>query len=140
MPNRRAARTQRFAALGAAAMLAIAACSPAAPTASPGPTLPPPASATAAPPATEVYAAIRRAVEQIRGLQPSTDVDPVTIDEAQLRSNLATEFDKENTAASLAFSEDVLIALGLLPGGSSIRALTLDFQGGQVAGYYSPDA
>ena len=37
-------------------------------------------------------------------------------------------------------SEDLLIALGLLPGGRlAPRRMTLDFQAGQVAGYYSPD-
>ena len=36
-------------------------------------------------------------------------------------------------------SEDLLSTLGLLPEGSSLRQATLDFQAGQVAGYYSPD-
>src|SRR6185295_7511963 len=67
------------------------------------------------------------------------DVDPVTLDEAQLLKNLTAEFDAENSAKDLAFSQDTLIALGLLPSGSSLRDLTLDFQGSQVAGYYSPD-
>jgi hypothetical protein len=86
-----------------------------------------------------VYAEIRAAVEQIRGLKPTAAVDPVTIDEAQLRSNLVSEFDTSYKPADLKNAEDELIALGFLPAGSSLRALTLAFQGGQVAGYYSPE-
>ena len=63
----------------------------------------------------------------------------MTIDEAQLRANLTAEFDAENTASDLKFSEQSLVALGLLPAGSSLRDLILDFQGSSVAGYYSPD-
>ena len=90
-------------------------------------------------PAPAVYAEIRAAVGAIRGLQASADVEPVTIDETQLRTNLAAEFDKEYPAAKLKASEDLLIRLGLLPVGASLRAIMLDFQAGQVAGYYSPD-
>ena len=55
-----------------------------------------------------MYGAIRGQVEAIRGLEPTADVDPVTIDADQLRTNLAAEFDKANTAASLQFSQDEL--------------------------------
>src|SRR6266496_1449597 len=113
-----------------------------------GPTVTPPApsapAATVLPsgsprPPAEVYAEIRAAVEAIRGLQPTADVDPVTIDEAQLRTNLEEAFDKQNSAEDLIFTEGTLIALGLLPAASSLRQLTLDMQAGQVAGYYSTD-
>jgi hypothetical protein len=90
-------------------------------------------------PAAEVFADIRAAVEQIRGLQPTSDVAPVTIDETQLRKNLETEFDATYTAQQLKDTEDLLHALGLIPVGSSLRTLTLDLEGGQVAGYYSPE-
>jgi hypothetical protein len=119
---------------------ALAGCGPAAPT-EPPPTIPEPVptlSATSRPPA-EAYAQIRAEVVAIRGLQPTADVDPVTIDEAQLRANLEAEFDATYAAAALKDTEDLLITLGLLPPGSSLRAITLDFQGGQVAGYYSPE-
>ena len=96
-------------------------------------------SATIAPPTAAVYAAIRSAVEAIRGLQPTAAVDPVTIDEAQLVANFTAEFDRTRTAQQVKDAEDLLIALGLLPKGSSLRALTLDFQAGQVAGYYDPE-
>ncbi|HYK94669.1 MAG TPA: hypothetical protein VE011_02225 [Candidatus Dormibacteraeota bacterium] len=134
-------------ALAVALAFVVAACSattPTAPAATLGPT---PPSATAAPPtptpipksAAEQYAAIRAQVEQIRGLQPTGDVAPVTIDETQLRANLGAEFDASNTAADIRNAEDELITLGLLPRGSSLKALTLDLEAGQVAGYYSPE-
>jgi hypothetical protein len=91
------------------------------------------------PGAAAIYADIRAGVIAIRGLQPAKSVDPVTIDETQLRANLAAEFDKENPPAELRASEDTLIALGLLPAGASMKAIMLDFQGSQVAGYYSPE-
>lgn len=121
--------------------LALAACQTATPTSAP---TAPAATATATadgtprPPA-EVYAEIRAAVETIRGLKPTAAVDPVTIDEAQLRKNLETEFDATQSPAQLKVAEDELITLGLLPKGASLRALTLDFESGQVAGYYSPE-
>ena len=120
-----------------------AGCTPA-PTATTTPTsttAPPPSASPVATQvsAAEIYAGIRSQVEAIRGLQPTKDVDPVTIDAAQLRTNLETEFDKENAVDALRFSEDTLITLGLLPPDSSVRKLTLDFEAGQVAGYYSPD-
>jgi len=146
MPTRRTTPPRLAAALGA--VLLLAACSPPVPTA--GPTASAPATPAASPApgsptpgstqaSAQVYGGIRQAVEAIRGLQPTADVDPVTIDEQQLRTNLQTEFDKENPADELRFSEDALGLLGLLPSGSSLRDLTLDFQAGQVAGYYSPD-
>lgn len=85
-----------------------------------------------------VYAAIRTQVESIRGLQPKNDVPPVVIDETQLRANLEADYDRTNTPAVLDASQRELIALGLLASGSSLRALVLDLDSGQVAGYYSP--
>ena len=41
--------------------------------------------------------------------------------------------------ADLRNAEDELITLGFLPKGASLRSLTLDLEGGQVAGYYSPE-
>jgi len=144
MPTSQAVLPRRLAAALAATLLLVA-CSPA-PTAAPTGTAPAqtqaPASATpgpSAPPAAEVYAAIRKDVETIRGLQPTKSVDPVAIDGAQLLTNLTAEFDTENKPADLHFSEEMLIALGLLPPASSLRDLTLDLQGNNVAGYYSPD-
>jgi hypothetical protein len=131
-------------AAGLAATLLVVACSPtptAAPTATSAATQTPssPTPGPSAPPAAEVYAAIRKDVEVIRGLQPTKSVDPVAIDEAQLLKNLTAEFDGENKPTDLQFSQETLIALGLLPPAASLRDLTLDLQGNNVAGYYSPD-
>ena len=139
------------AALAAAAVLVVAACNP-----TPSPTLvppsptpasvqseAPPASAPASPGPTQdaaaVYAQIRSQVETIRGLEPTADVEPVTIDETQLLENLEAELDAEQSPDELALSEDLLGTLGLIPEGTSLRQETLDLLGGQVAGYYSPD-
>ncbi len=130
--------------LALAAGLVLAGCgnvSPSgAPTAQPTGIASSPAGPSPTPrPAAEVYAEIRAAVEAIRGLQPTKAVEPVSLDEAQLRANLTADFDRENTPQELTLAEDLLITIGLLPPGSSIRTIMLDFQTGQVAGYYSPD-
>ena len=138
-------------ALVAAAALVIAACNPT-PSVVPSSPSPTPGSAASVAPPTNVpaspeasadtgavYSLIRDQVEVIRGLEPTEDVEPVTIDEDQLLENLELEIDAEQTPEQMALSEDLLGTLGLIPEGSSIRELTLDLLGGQVAGYYSPD-
>ena len=130
--------------------LAISACSPSTPSAAPSPTATAAASAPTATPAgpspeatqlsaDQQFAAIRTQVEQIRGLQPTGNVEPVTIDVAQLTTNLAAEFDADMTRTDLRNANDELGTLGLIPKGSSLRDLTLALESGQVAGYYSPD-
>lgn len=127
-------RATRLPILALVVAAALVACDTTRPTASPT------AGSTSSPrPAAEVYAEIRAAAETIRGLAPTAAVEPVLIDPDQLGANLEAEFDAENTLEELRDAEDALIALGLLPPGSSLRALTLDFQTAQVAGYYSPD-
>src|SRR5262245_1938887 len=127
-------------------LVVVAACTTVAPTqtptavSTPGPTGPAPTGASASGrPGADVYAQIRGDVEGIRGLSPTAAVEPITIDEAQLRKNLEAEFDTQNGASAVADSEDLLQTLGLLPQGSSLRQIMLDFQSGQVAGYYSPE-
>ena len=134
-----------------AASIALAACTPG-PTGSPAPTpgLPTfvpsvaPSAGPSVPPAqsgapSAVYEQIRLQVEAIRGLEPTADVDPVTIDELQLVQNLEGEIDSDLTPEVLQQSNDLLHALDLIPQDSSLRDLTLDLLAGQVAGYYSPD-
>ncbi|HXI46034.1 MAG TPA: hypothetical protein VNH13_07010 [Candidatus Acidoferrales bacterium] len=121
-------------------LAALVACSP-----GPSPAGPTPSpSAGAASPAASVdaaavYAAIAAQVEAIRGLEPKGDVAPVLLDETQLRANLTADFDTDNPTAQITASEQVLVTLGLLPVGTSLRQAYLDLQAGQVAGYYSPD-
>jgi hypothetical protein len=86
-----------------------------------------------------VYAAIAAQVEQIRGLQPTADVAPVILDQAALTENLTAKFDKSNPPSAIKQSQEELVALGLLPAGTDLRATILAFQAGQVLGFYSPD-
>jgi hypothetical protein len=132
----------RFTTLLLACGLALSACTPGPASPTPPPVTlvaPSPTPAGTPRPAAVVYAEIRELAASIRGLEPTADVDPVVIDEAQLRDNLETEFDTANPPARLLANEQLLISLGLLPPGASLRALTLDLQAGQVAGYYSPE-
>lgn len=128
--------------------LIFAACSPTAPTSSPSPV----ASATATPGASEtapptsdpsadqaVYRDIEDQVIAIRDLQPTSRLVPTIIDGPTLVANLTAEFDRTNKPEDLAKDEALLIALGLLPAGGSLRDAYLDLQGSQVVGYYSPD-
>jgi hypothetical protein len=142
-------RSRRRSSLDLVAALVLAGCGPLTPSGSPAaPSAA--AQATAAPTTAavpspsprsdaEVYAGIRAQVIQIRGLTPTKPVDPVSLDETELRANLTADFDRENTPAELQLGQDELITLGLLPKGSSLRTVMLDFQSGQVAGYYSPE-
>jgi hypothetical protein len=138
--------SRRLPAIALAASVAVAACGTTAPSGSKTDSIPTVApTGTGAPSSTSpsqdslTFAAIQSDVEAIRGLEPKAEVDPVTIGVDQLEKNLELEFDAENPPAEVADAEAMLIALGLLPPGSSLRELTLDFQSGQVAGYYSPD-
>ena len=131
----------RAAAILAAIVLGGCSTDTSSPSATVGPN---PTAATAGPSATPadptaVYGLIATQVEAIRGLQPTSAVAPVLIDQATLTKNLTTDYDKTNPAAAVAISERELIALGLLPAGSSLRSLVLDLESGQVAGYYSPE-
>src|SRR5262245_26889870 len=148
---RRIHRPRTIVASAALAAL-VAACGPA-PAATPAapptasltaPTAGPSASAAAAPSlspadAAAIYAAVAAQVEAIRHLQPTADVAPVVIDAATLTANLTADFDQSNPKAAVETSQRELIALGLLPAGTSLRQAVLDLQSGQVAGYYSPE-
>src|SRR4051812_18535901 len=112
-------------ALGLATAVAVSGCGTVAPSSSPAsassaPQSTAPASTAAGPTASprsaaDVYAAIREQVIQIRGLTPTKPVDPVSLDETELRANLTADFDRENTPAELQLGQDELITLGLLP-------------------------
>ncbi|MEO8461795.1 MAG: hypothetical protein ABI555_01165 [Chloroflexota bacterium] len=134
-----------------ALLLAIAivagACSPA-PTISPGSDTPSPAAslatpapgATLAPDAAATYRAIADQVAVIRHLDSSDRVEPVVIDEATLRTNLAAQFEKDNPPEEIAKSERILMLLGLLTPETSLKRVYLDLQGSQVIGYYDQTA
>lgn len=120
-----------------ATLLAAAGCGPA-PSPSPSASASPPATADPSPASPlEVYAAIAAQIAAIRGLEPTSDITPVVIDEATLRANLETAFDEDNPPKVLAASERLLRALGLLDPGTSLRDAIVDLNASQVIGYYS---
>src|SRR5258706_501873 len=134
----------RLTALAAAVLLAACSTAPSTPPHSNIGSVPPEPTATGSPSATPadptaVYALVATQVEAIRGLQPTAAVAPVLIDQATLTKNLTADFDRTNPPAAVTINEHELIGLGLLPAGASLRALVLDLQSGQVAGYYSPE-
>ena len=86
-----------------------------------------------------IYAAIERQVEAIRELKPTATVDPVLLDPAALQKTLADATAEDATADQLPARGRLLIALGLLPAGADLAALTTAFQNGQIAGFYLPE-
>ena len=86
-----------------------------------------------------VYDAVEQQVIAIRGLKPTRPVPRQFIDEAELRTLITEEFDKETPPAYLAAQERFYKALGLIPATSSLRNLELDLLSGGVAGFYRND-
>jgi hypothetical protein len=132
--------------LALAFVLGFAACSPAAPTPTPKPSLaasPSGAAPSTTPSPTADVLAIYREIEDqviaIRGLQPTKRLVPTVIDEPTLVANLTAEFDRTNKPDDIAKNEALLVALGLLEPGTSLRDAYLELQGSQVVGYYSPE-
>ncbi len=108
-----------------------ASASPLAPSSSPSP------EASVDPAA--LYAQIEDEVIALRGLPARQRLVPTILDEAQLRVRLQAQFAAENPPAEIAASQATLIAMGLLPTGTSLENVYLDLLGSQVAGYYDPD-
>jgi hypothetical protein len=135
----------------AALALTAAACGPATPTA----TAPPSATATAASPAptpsgpalsptpapdpATVYRAIEAQVVEIRGLQPTKEIEPQVLDEAQLKVRIEKSFHEDNPPELIAANERLLKAMGMFPEDASLSGLYLELLGSQVAGFYSPE-
>ena len=86
-----------------------------------------------------VYAEIEAQVQAIRGLTARKPVDPKLLDEAKLKANVATSFDKDNPPAKIQADERLYRLLGLIPAGASLKDLYLKLLSSQVAGYYDPD-
>ena len=97
------------------------------------------ASAGASTGADAIYDAVESQVVAIRGLQPKRAVARQLIDEAELRTMLTTEFDKETPPAYLAANERLYKALGLIPADANLRTLSLDLLSGGVAAFYRND-
>ncbi|MEO8228294.1 MAG: hypothetical protein ABI628_00880 [Chloroflexota bacterium] len=133
-----------------AAVLALGACGPAAPTpttsivATAGPTASLPSSSPGSlgsptPNPATVYAEIEAQVQQIRELTAKTPVAPKLLDDATLKANVAASFEKDNPPKIVAANERTYQLLGLIPDGTSLKELYLKLLGSQVAGYYDSD-
>ena len=142
----------RLTALLAVTAILIGACSPTAPSPSPSASAegtsapsasPAPTDDTASPApsgeAEAIFDAIEAQVLELRGLDP-VDVPRTTIDEAELATRTAADFDKDNPEAYVLAIERLYKALGLMPEADSLRDLYLELLASQVAGFYDPEA
>ena len=151
--DRRRGRLPAVATLCLIALLLFSACGPSNPSASPSaagtpsPTVASPVpsassaapSASADPAAVAVYDAVEQQVIALRGLKPSRPVQRQFIDEAELRTLITAQFDKDTPPAYLAANERLYKALGLIPATTGLRDLSLDLLSGGVAGFYRSD-
>jgi hypothetical protein len=141
----------RFVALLAVTAILAAACGPttppsASPSGSPA-TAPPsvaPSPTDAGSPepsqdADAIFDAIEAQVLELRGLEP-VDVVRTTIDEAELATRTAADFDADNPESYVLGIERLYKALGLMPEADSLRDLYLALLASQVAGFYDPDS
>ena len=124
-------------ALSPAPAPSAAASTPAGPSATPASPSPSPAA-----PVDEVavYRQIEDQVIALRGLPAKQRLEPTILDEAQLRVRIEAQFRAENPPAEIAASQATLVAMGLLPAGTSLADLYVNLLGSQVAGYYDPKA
>ncbi len=101
-----------------------------------------PASPSPAAPVGEaaVYRQIEDQVIALRGLPAKQLLEPTILDEAQLRVRIEAQYRAENPPAEIAASQATLVAMGLLPPGTSLGDLYVNLLGSQVAGYYDPEA
>jgi hypothetical protein len=134
----------------AALVLAAVACGPAtpSPTVRPTGTVAPSASATPSGPAVSptpppdpaaVYKAIEGQVVAIRGIKPSSPVDPQVLDEAELKVRIEKSFNEDNPPELIAANERLLKGMGMFPEDASLSGLYLELLGGTIAGFYSPE-
>ena len=107
--------------------------SPASPTAAPSSSSPAASIDEAA-----VYRQIEDEVIALRGLPAKQRLEPTILDEAQLRVRIEGQFRAENPPAEIAASQATLVAMGLLPAGTSLADLYVNLLASQVAGYYDP--
>lgn len=85
-----------------------------------------------------LYGQIEDEVIALRGLPAKQRLVPTILDEAHVRVRLEAQFRAENPPAQIAASQATLIAMGLLPPGTSLENLYVNLLGSQVAGYYDP--
>ena len=149
----RRGRLPAVASLALLGVLVVAACGPSNPSASPSAASTPTPVASAAAPSSSAaassgsanqaadatYDAVEQQVIGIRGLKPSRPVQRQFIDEAELRTLITQQFDKDTPPAYLAANEQLYKALGLIPATTNLRDLSLDLLSGGVAGFYRSD-
>ena len=149
----RRGRLPAVAPLAILAVFVVAACGPSNPSVSPSASATPTPVASAAAPsasatassgsanqaADATYDAVEQQVIGIRGLKPSRPVQRQFIDEAELRTLITQQFDKDTPPAYLAANEQLYKALGLIPATTNLRDLSLDLLSGGVAGFYRSD-
>src|SRR5664279_1177847 len=111
-----------------------ASASPGTPASSPSPSPSPAASVDTA----ALFGQIEDEVIALRGLPAWQRLVPTILDEAQVRVRLEAQFRAENPPAEIAASQATLIAMGLLPPGTSLESLYVNLLGSQVGGYYDP--
>jgi hypothetical protein len=126
-------------------LVAVAACGPSGPTASPSAqaspsagTSPTPVPTTAQDPQ-EIYAAIEEQVLAIRGLEAKSPVNPKVLDDAGIKKLTQDSFKEDNPPELIAANERMLKTMGLLAPDASLTDLYIDLLGSQVAGLYNPD-
>lgn len=112
--------------------------SSAGPTAAPASPSPAPSSPAPSIDEAALYRQIEDDVIALRGLPVKQRLEPTILDEAQLRVRIEAQFRAENPPAEIAASQATLVAMGLLPAGTSLADLYLNLLGSQVAGYYDP--
>lgn len=146
-------RLASIAALLVVGLLIVSGCGPSNPSASPSAAATPsastasaaPSASTAAPSvgadqaAVAVYDTVEQQVIALRNLKPSRPVQRQLIDEAELRTLIMEQFDKDTPPAYLAANERLYKALGLIPATTNLRDLSLDLLSGGVAGFYRND-
>ena len=83
-------------------------------------------------------ALVERRVEQLRGLRFLHPVPVAIVSPAQARRDGLADYDTSKAVEQQRASEELLMVLGLLPPGSSLRRIESAVYGEQVAGYYDP--
>lgn len=86
----------------------------------------------------EQLRAVAAAVEELRGLKFQHVPDPVFVTTDEMTRRVTAQVRESLSTAAIAAEGRALVALGAVPSGLDLEALTLDSLGGAVAGYYDP--
>ena len=89
-------------------------------------------------PTSPQIATVEHQVESVRELKYTSHVDAQPITKAQMDRRITKSFDKTEPVDQLARRSQVWSTIGVIPAGSSIRDALLQFQTGQVVGFYNP--